>query len=842
MIRSIVTLSSLLILSLGLNVSKASPVTFINTIPENGSKISTFDIKFKFDLTQNIEEQGTDNIAIGYNGFYFASMPEFTQATLLYEGTSENGKLIAVALDSNFKGTSLSKDEIDLNFPSGLVPEPGKTYTIVCNNSFTLYDLATGKSINGSTLNWENDPRTFTFIGGSAGANELLFQKASIGFNDNIASINSISFEFNEEIAVVQDKPVQILDGSEQVASSKSAKVDPANEKSLIVDFDDITLYLGNLYTISLPEGIVSLKGNSSVLNKPVEITVNGTSTIRLSTKSVSPENNSTVLPESAEIRFNLEPGQTLTAPEAASHKREINFYKGEISENNFIGTLRGTANDDCITWDLSEFRFEPETKYTLHLKADDITVWVDRNTQPAYGNDEVIIAFTTPSVKEAGFAPMEFSIPKIQDTDLSKTDYIQDMEIPYLGTFYLELKDRTYNIDSKSYELYPHPNAQDCRLYEVTGDGDKLIKSIQIGRTPTEDKYEIWISAQIFIESYLYAGKKYKLVIPAESFTVSPPVKEHGDMSNTSKCNYIKNEEMVYTFIGTNPIECVLLDCNVEDNATVSSLYNVVWTFEGDYHLSDDITTVTYQATLASGMGVAPVEHSVKVTKNGAKTAVMANFVSNITGEPTTVNKGTKSTITVPKGLIVNSINDEIVNDEIVLTIIGGAEDPAELVNVNITVEGVHSSSHDAVKGREYNFTLTPAENWEVESVSTGGRELSPVVFDNTTNTYSYQLSTLRGDTDVNARYRYGGEWAQSNETAGVWTISDSNIRIYKDADYIVVEGVNPANTINVYTVGGMLVNSTRVSADKDCVRITVSPGQYYIVTVDGVAAKLKM
>ena len=406
------------------------------------------------------------------------------------------------------------------------------------------------------------------------------------------------------------------------------------------------------------------------------------------------------------------------------------------------------------------------------------------------------------------------------------------------------ELKDRMYTIDSKSYELYPHPNAQDCRLYEVTGDGDKLIKSVEIGRTPTEGKYDIWISAQIFIESYLYAGKKYKLVIPSESFTVSPPVKEHGDLPSVARCNYIKNEELVYTFIGTNPTECVLLDCNVADNATVSSLYNVVWTFEGDYHLSDDITTVTYQSSLSSGQPVGAVKKSVKITKTqgGANTAVMVDFVDSSTGKPTTVNKGTKSTITVPKGLIVNSSNEDIVNDENVLTIIGGAEDPAELVNVNITVEGVHSSSHDAVKGREYNFTLTPAENWEVESVSTGGRELSPVVFDNSTNTYSYQLSTLRGDTDVNARYRYVGEWAQSNETNGVWTISDSNVRIYKDADYIVVEGVNSANTINVYTVGGMLVNSTRVSADKDCVRITVSPGQYYIVTVDGIAAKLKM
>ena len=839
MMRRIKVLISLILTTLWLNIYSATlepPVT----IPANNSNIKTFELKFQFDLSEISAELGNDNIAVGYSG-----MKSANYNTRLYDGTPETGILMETVLTSTFKGSGDAKDFVEIPFSSGFVPEPGHIYTVVCNNQFKVYNLETGSIIDGTLLNYKSDPLILTFYGTEAGSSELLFQKASISNNDNVDSVNSISFEFNADISVAQDKTAQILCGAEQFASSKSVMVDPTNGKSLVVNFDEVTLYLGKQYTINLPEGIVCLKNNSSVLNKSVEITVNGSSTIRLSTKSVSPENNSTALPESAEIRFNLEPGQTLTPPPNISHKRDIDFYKGEISESNLISTLHGTANEDGITWDLSEFRFDPETKYILRKKADDITVWVDGKSQPAYGNEEVIISFTTPSVEEAGFAPMEFSIPKIQDTDLTKTDYIQDMEIPYLGTFYLELKDRTYNIDSKSYELYPHPNAQDCRLYEVTGDGDKLIKSVQIGRTPTEDKYEIWISAQIFIESYLYAGKKYKLVIPAESFTVSPPIKEHGDKSNTSKCNYIKNDELVYTFIGTNPTECVLLDCNVADNATVSSLYNVVWTFEGDYHLSDDITTVTYQATSTSGVGVAPIKKSVKLSKTlgGANTAVMVDFVDSSTGKPTTVNKGTKSTITVPKGLIVNTLNDDIVNDEIVLTIIGGAEDPSNyMVKVNLTVEGVHTSSNDAVKDKDYTFTLTPAENWEVESVSSGGRNLTPVAGDNATNTYTYQLSTLRSNTDVNATYRYAGEWAQSNETTGVWTISDSNVRIYKDVDYIVVEGVNSDNTINVYTVGGMLVNSTRVSGDKDCVRITVSPGQYYIVTVDGVAAKLKM
>ena len=768
--------------------------------------------------------------------------------TRLYDGTPETGILMETVLTSSFTGSAAAKDFVEIPF-SSFVPEPGHLYTVVCNNQFKVYDLENGSVIDGTILNYRNDPLILTFYGAEAGSTELLFQRASISNYENVASANSISFEFNEDIALVQGKQVQILYGSEQVATSKSLKIDPANGKSLVATFDNVTLYLGKQYTISLPAGVVSLKNNSSVLNKPVEITVNGASTIRLSTKSVSPDNNSTALPESVEIRFSLEPGQTINPPGEANilRKGDIDFYKGEISENNFISTLRGTAVDDGITWDLSEFQFEPATKYILHLKADNITVYLDGKTQSQYGNDEVTIAFTTPSVEEAGFPPMEFANPKMMNDNgaLTTTDYSPDMKIPYLGQFFLELKDQYYPMGSESYEIIRHPNSQDIKLYEISDKGDRLVKSLSFDYTNVEDKYRIWKAVKVSTSTILYEGKKYKLVFPAETFTVSPQVKEHGDYINISKCNYIKNDELVYTFTGAQPNECTLLDCNVPDNSTVSSLYNVVWTFEGDYHLSDDITTVTYHATSTTGVSVVPVKKSVKLSKTlgGANTAVMVDFVDSSTGNPTTLSKGRKATITVPKGLIVNSINDEIVNDEIVLTIIGGAEDPAEsLVKVNVTIEGVHSSSHDAVKGREYNFTLTPAENWEVESVSTGGRELSPVVFDNTTNTYFYQLSTLRGDTDVNARYRYVGEWAQHDDTSDIWKVPGSEVRIYGDGDCIVIEGVSIANTINVYTVGGLLVGTTRVADGKDRVRILVSPGQYYIVTVDGAAAKLKM
>ncbi len=274
---------------------------------------------------------------------------------------------------------------ISLPFSSSIVPEPGKIYSVVVRNEFDVRNLDTGKVITGALIDYYDTALVLTFIGKAATSNELTYFGSSIAENQNLESIDSINFEFNEEFDILNEAGVEILSDNKVVYSSSDLREDPENPKFLTASFEDAVLYLGNTYTIRLSAGTVCLKGNSTEVNRLVEIKVNGTSTKRLSTKSVSIADNAVILPDNVSIKFNLEPGQTLTPPSGVIHKRDIDFYKGEISEENFISTLHGTASGDGIKWDLSTFRFEPETKYVLHKKADDITVWVNGKSQPAY-------------------------------------------------------------------------------------------------------------------------------------------------------------------------------------------------------------------------------------------------------------------------------------------------------------------------------------------------------------------------------------------------------------------------------------------------------------------------
>ncbi|MDE5774529.1 MAG: hypothetical protein K2H86_08760, partial [Muribaculaceae bacterium] len=706
---------------------------------------------------------------------------------------------------------------------------------LVCNNSFHLYNLANGKTIKVSDLNWENDPKTFTFIGAKPSSSELLFQNASFSEGANIPSINSISFEFNEDIKIAQNKPVQIYKGEELLTSSKSIEVDSENEKSLIVIFDEVNLYLGNEYSIKLPEGVVSLKNDAAVLNKPVEIKVNGTSTIRLPIKSVSPENNSTVLPDKAVIKFNLESGQTLTAPQGIQHERGIDFYKGEISDENFIGTLLGTASGDVISWDLSSYMFEPATKYILHKKADDITVWVNGKSQPAYGNEEVIINFTTPSVEDAGYAPLEFGALQYS-TDGNYIDYSEGAKAAKLKSLKIKLKDKYYYHNSTKYELSINDNvkSEGCKIYEVTTSGDKLLSSFNLAISKAEDATSYYNIARSDVNAILYEGKTYKVVIPKGYFTAYPT----GTSANLNPMmNYLGSNEMSFIFTGATPTHSVLLSCNVEDNAEKASLYNIVWTFEGEYSPKEENSSVKYSYVREDGIKSQVITVPVTISTYSGNTAVSVDFVSKTSGEPMKLRVGATYTFTLPEGTLVNKLNDEIVNDEIILTIKGGEEKVAKTVNVKLDIDGLHTSTHPATEGKTYQFTLEPAENWKVDYVRNGENKVNPIIGTNT-----YMLSALKGDTELTAHLEYTGTFASYDEITHVWEIEDKNIRIYGDSDHIVVDGVTPENTICVYNVAGMLINTIHVSDGNDRVIISVPLRQTYIVTVDGVAAKIMM
>lgn len=69
---------------------------------------------------------------------------------------------------------------------------------------------------------------------------------------------------------------------------------------------------------------------------------------------------------------------------------------------------------------------------------------------------------------------------------------------------------------------------------------------------------------------------------------------------------------------------------------------------------------------------------------------------------------------------------------------------------------------------------------------------------------------------------------------------IQSSNIKVYTEAEAIVIEGAQPGETISVYTESGALVQATQ--ATDDIVRINVPRGQTYLIKTTGKTFKIAL
>lgn len=106
---------------------------WVGCTPENNSEIKSFDFIFNFDIEQAAASLGAGEWGIGYQA-------TDTKFTALYEGTQTDGTLLGKALTERMTGSSpdfvVNGNSVKVTFPADLVPQEGKTYTLVVTNNF----------------------------------------------------------------------------------------------------------------------------------------------------------------------------------------------------------------------------------------------------------------------------------------------------------------------------------------------------------------------------------------------------------------------------------------------------------------------------------------------------------------------------------------------------------------------------------------------------------------------------------------------------------------------------------------------------------------------------------
>lgn len=368
--RRLLAILSISILCL---ISKAAPVKFNYSTPEDKSEISEFNFTLYFDISEAIESVGSGEWGIGYAGNTGGTTPR--NATL-YEGNIESGVELAQTLNVNFTGKSegykINGNTVSLSFPNLTAPKSGQLYTLVITNNFALY--AAGKAApNSSTMcKFENDPLILTFTGSQTASNKAQIQAISIEDNSTLDFLSEITYKFNAPILANSEYQVLVKENSDLFAVSKSAIVE--NETDLVVKFgENVNLNLGHTYSITLPEGIVELIEDKSVKNNEFTFNVNGAKTYTFALLSVQPSNGEMCLPSTASISYDIPEGYNITGGPNQAINKSLKIYKEEVAEQNLIATyLNGEFNSskNGLEWDLSRISYEPSTKYVLYREA----------------------------------------------------------------------------------------------------------------------------------------------------------------------------------------------------------------------------------------------------------------------------------------------------------------------------------------------------------------------------------------------------------------------------------------------------------------------------------------
>ena len=819
----------------------SNPVEFKQCIPASGSSISSFDFVLEFDIEKALEAAAKDapgtNVGIGYMGT--TNKTGTGGQAILYKGDEITGEEIGMSLTSNLtgksEGFSVNGNTVKMVFDENIPILSNQEYTIVINNIFYLYKENAATRVTSTKTDFHDNPIILKFIGADVGESKIFVEDSNIKTGESLENIRSVEYSLSSPFEITDGAEVIVKEGDTIIGKTTSFRVSSVNEKTLIVDFaDDVILYNGHIYFIILPANSVTLASNTSVGNSEYSVQINGKCTYKIALLSSKVDVDNNGMPTAVTFEYDLPEGTTLNGISMNGSRKGFLSVDGSDVSTDLSNNYSFVENGKGIKWDLSSVRFEPATKYNFTKAGNTLVVFDAKNSDSStgllkeYNGEDASISFTTPSVEELGLSPITLGSIKVgRYDDKSTPDFNNGGTYANIET--LEIKRKDYQYDGNSYRVTLDWNNAKAYIYDINDGTRTLVKEVSVSADQREDYYTYY---QVFIirpQMDFMQDHTYEIVIPKGVLRIS---------DTPSLYNYIQNDEIVYTVIGNTPAEFTVESCNVENNEEFNIVPPaIVWTLKGSYGLKAGATANIKHAYAGSPI-IGTSNKPINISQSGWKTYVSVPLADTETGELRKLNEGDMYSVIIPAGSIIYPGLESLSNPELTVTLKGvdAVEPEPEMVNVNLTVNGLHTTVHQSPKGKTYSLAVTPEQGWSVASVKHGAKTLE------SNGEGMFVTEPLDSDAELTADLKYDGPWATNDELTDVWKVGDTDIRIFADGGHIVIEGVGPANTIRVYSVAGMLINSTSVREGNDRVSITVAPDQVYIVTVDGVAARIRM
>ncbi|MDE6084327.1 MAG: hypothetical protein K2G11_07545, partial [Muribaculaceae bacterium] len=481
-------------------------------------------------------------------------------SVILYKGTPEEGEEIAVIdlmikpSDNDFEVGS----DVSLSFPSFPV-EAGQLYTAVVTYEFYAGKKGDSTWIVDTKLTFQETPLILTFYGTAETRKVLTIESNSIAENNTYEHLPELKISFNYDINVNNGKTISVSEGNDEIVTSNSISVDSADPTSIIVMFPETTLYNGHNYNVVIPSGVVSVDGESDIINEELIIPIKGASYRYFGVGRVRPSNGSeSVMAEiTVPFKFPEVEGKNYGFVNVDNGRKKwyIHMYEGASAEGEELMQIEGEVGTDMKSLIFHpNYAFKPETEYTFVIPEGDVLAYEIGATKETYLKDyiseRVELHYTTPSVA---------SLPAWTPSPVNMKDNEEVAELKY---FIIDCP--AYEYDGTDYNtVSTKVTGNKGALYLVTEEGDQEIKTFAITRKTLDSESEIGngeLTGRYFVgevNETLYEGNEYKVVWLANSFIVD----------STFIGQYIGNPEVAVTLKGTTPtIDDFGLTANVTD------------------------------------------------------------------------------------------------------------------------------------------------------------------------------------------------------------------------------------------------------------------------------------
>lgn len=534
------------------------------------SSISEITLNFNFDdvaasLSVEADELGISSVMAD----------KFKYRMLLYKGSKDDTDIIGQnqdpASNENILGYGYKtigksavvsgQHSVSIPFSSPISLEAGEAYTIYFPAK--MFQAGIPGTLYSTTKYAE--AIIIEIKGASSGASVLLFESASPESSSELDVLNEVVVNFNQNIKIAEDsQAIVTLNGVEYGNSSSMTCVD----QSLTITFDNLSLYNGKEYVVTIPGNVVMSEDESQVLDA-ISLIYKGTAYQYMTTGRISPSTNNPVSWfTTVNIPFSFPDGYNIGNTDDVT----VKLYEGDMDGEPTIVACNSDINLTSLVANVWKFDLKPSTSYYLVLdketifpaRSDDYRIKLKDTT-----NDEVILVYTTPAELET---PTKVTLSESTPTNLSGLEKLESVVVELAK----------YEFESTSYDVKLVAENPVAIFYDGTTETNvPLTYDIESAK------------ATIAINRPLEAGKEYTLTIPTNTFAPS---------ANENLAAVAGNDEIVLTY-----------------NGVAAQTYKVTCEFAGMGSMVTVVEagkTATFDFTSAEGWGVASVTFNGEVVE----------------------------------------------------------------------------------------------------------------------------------------------------------------------------------------------------------------------------------